>query len=71
MRKVEHFICEICGTEYAERQKALVCERSHKTDLAIKSARYLSYGQAKTGLPCSIEVEYMDGKQKKTAVYKR
>lgn len=37
MKKIEHYICEICNTEYAERHKALECERSHKTGTLSKA----------------------------------
>ena len=30
MREVKHYICDICHTEYADRDKAIACEKSHK-----------------------------------------
>lgn len=29
MRKVEHYICDICGTEYADASTAEKCEKYH------------------------------------------
>jgi len=71
MRKVEHYICEVCGTEYKEKGMCDECEKAHKVDLTIAKARYVSIAQNATGLPISIEVEYKDGKETKRATYKR
>ena len=69
MRKVEHYICEVCGTE----DKALceTCERLHKQGLTIVRARFLPVTQDKTGMPVTIEVEVKDGKETRRATYKR
>lgn len=33
MRKVEHYICEICGTEYKEKA---MCEKCEKTQMSFR-----------------------------------
>ncbi len=71
MVEVKHYICEVCGTEYADKTVAVKCESGHKKGLTIVGARYLSISQDASGLPQSITVEYQDGKTKKKAVYKR
>jgi len=71
MRKVEHYICEICGTEYKEKAMCEKCEKTHKKGLTIAKARYISVTMDGTGLPISIEVEYKDGRETKKATYKR
>lgn len=71
MRKVEHYICEICGTEYKDKAMCQKCEKAHKQVLSIKGTRYLPVTQDATGLPSVITIEYADGKQTKTAIYKR
>lgn len=71
MKKVEHYICEVCRTEYAERLKCERCEKSHKKPLGIASVRYVSFLQNEKGFPASIEVEFADGKKTTTVTYKR
>lgn len=31
MKKVEHYICEICGTEYKDKKTCMECEKGHHT----------------------------------------
>lgn len=42
MRKIEHYICEICGTEYRDRLSAEKCEKCHKRPVAIIKSRYVN-----------------------------
>lgn len=35
MKEVKHFICEICGTEYNDKNNCLKCEKGHKTPVKI------------------------------------
>lgn len=30
MKEVKHYICEICGIEYHDKQKCQECEKNHK-----------------------------------------
>ena len=57
MRKVEHYICEVCGTEYKDKALCEKCERLHKQGLTIVRARFLPVTQDNTGMPVTIEVE--------------
>ena len=41
MRKVEHYICEVCGTEYKDKALCEKCERLHKQGLTIVRARQI------------------------------
>lgn len=68
MKKVQHYVCEICGTEYADRIPCEQCEKSHKTPMKIHSARWLSMKQNGSGYPIAITVEMDDGKE---ITYKR
>lgn len=56
MRKIEHYICEICGTEYRDRLSAEKCEKCHKKPVAIIKSRYVSQYQNGAGYPVTIEV---------------
>lgn len=72
MRKIEHYICEICGTEYMDRLSAEKCEKFHKKPVAIIKSRYVSQYQNgagyPVGYPVTIEVQMSDGTFK---TYKR
>ena len=68
MKEVKHYVCEVCGTEYSDKEKCKVCESSHKKIKAIISAKYYSFSQNHKGYPSSVVVEMDDGKQ---IVYKR
>lgn len=68
MRKIEHYICEICGTEYKDRLSAEKCEKCHKRPVAIIKSRYVSQYQNGAGYPVTIEVQMSDGTFK---TYKR
>lgn len=61
MRKVEHYICEIFGTEYNDKTKCTQCEKGHRTPVKILKARYLPITNNALGIPSSIEIEFADG----------
>ena len=62
MKEVKHYICEICGTEYAEKQKCIDCEKSHKKAVEIVRMRFLSKMQNQKGYPISVDIKMDDGK---------
>ncbi len=61
MKEIKHYVCEICHTEYNEKQKAIDCERKHCKPLEILGAKYLSLAQNMKGYPTSISVKMADG----------
>jgi len=71
MKEIRHWICEMCGTQFADKCDALKCESGHKKDLTIVGARYLPITVDATGLPTTITVEYQDRKTTKRVTYKR
>ncbi len=68
MKKVKHYICEICGTEYNNKNDCVKCEKGHCKPVSIAVARYISMAQNKSGYPVEICVKMDDGK---TVTYKR
>ena len=68
MRTVQHYVCETCGTVYADKAKAAECEKGHKAPEKIIRTRYASVSGDRTGYPQTFEVLMADGK---TATYKR
>ncbi|RHQ81971.1 hypothetical protein [Clostridium sp. AF22-10] len=63
MKEVKHYICEICGIEYHDKQKCQECEKNHKQIKKIISTKYQSLSMNVKGYPVSITVEMDDGKE--------
>lgn len=61
MKEVKHYICEICGTEYADKNHCTKCERSHKKPVSIKRSRYLPITQNSLGIPITVTIEFENG----------
>ena len=62
MRVMTKYICEFCGTEYADKNTAAECEKNHKTVSRIKNMTYKPIRMLPNGYPIKIEVEMEDGK---------
>ena len=66
------YTCEICHTDYADKEKALQCEKHHYTKLKIVDMRHLPITVPKMsnreGFPETITVKAENGE---TMVYKR
>ena len=56
MKKINLFVCELCGAQYKEEATAAKCEKNHKKIVNITSTRYLSLASNRTGYPSYIEV---------------
>lgn len=54
MKEVKHYICEICGIEYHDKQKCQECEKNHKQIKKIISTKYQSLSMNVKGYPVSI-----------------
>lgn len=61
MKEVKHYICELCGTEYKDKESAQRCEKCHKKPIAIIRQRYVSQSQNGAGYPVTLEVQMSDG----------
>lgn len=61
MKKIELFVCEICGTQYAERLKAKDCEANHKKPVKIASTFDTPKSMNAKGYPCRVNVLFDDG----------
>ena len=68
MKEVRHYVCDICHTEYADKQACKRCEESHVRLERIKGAHYLPLTQNGRGYPHKIDVCFEDGI---TLTYKR
>lgn len=64
MKEKKLYSCEYCYTDYADKKMALDCEKNHKVDLSIVSARYSPFKNNQTGFPVAITVESKDGAER-------
>lgn len=60
MKELKLYECEICHTRYADRQKAMDCEKSHVGEPKIIKSCYSAQNPK---YPCKLVVEFKDGKR--------
>ena len=65
MKEKRIFVCEICGTDYADKENAKNCESGHKTKLTIKNMKYVAMSRNGSGFPVTIDIMSEDGTVKK------
>ena len=59
MKEKKLYTCEICGTDYSDKTKALECEKNHKLlEKATIIGEYKSKGQFPKGEPYKIRVKF-------------
>ena len=68
MREMKQYVCEGCGTPYADKTKAQECEKNHKAVTTVLQQRFLPKSSDASGYPIRITVKMADGKE---VVYKR
>lgn len=61
MKEIRNYGCEICGTVYSEKARAVECEKSHKRPGKVMSGDYYPYSVDKQGYPIKIHVKMSDG----------
>ena len=54
MKEIKHYVCEICHTEYNERQKAIDCEKKHCKPMAKKNCELELYKLIMEGASCGF-----------------
>lgn len=59
MKELKLFVCEHCGTQYKDKEKAKGCEMTHKVANGIGNASYHANGD----YPDKVEVQFTDGKK--------
>lgn len=64
MREQKLYICEKCGTQYKEKDKAVRCEKMHKSHVKINNAAYHACKCEADGYPDRVEIEFSDGSKK-------
>ena len=61
MKKIERFICEVCGTEYNDKAQCGRCEEIHKKPQEIVNAKYRPITMDGTGYPDHLDIRMSDG----------
>lgn len=65
MKKIELYKCEVCGTQYNDKEACKMCEQGHVTQdrflHRITKVRYLPITQDNSGLPITITIIGTDG----------
>nr|DAD99461.1 MAG TPA: Monocytic leukemia zinc finger protein finger, acetyl transferase, DNA [Siphoviridae sp. ctNU74]DAH76820.1 MAG TPA: Monocytic leukemia zinc finger protein finger, acetyl transferase, DNA [Caudoviricetes sp.] len=59
MREKKLYTCEICNTDYADKEKARQCEKKHKLlEKAVIVGEYKPIGMLAGGEPYKIRVKF-------------
>ena len=61
MKTTTLYTCELCGTQYSDRNTAASCEKNHKKPCEFVSCRYLPMKQNQPGYPTTIKVKMSNG----------
>ena len=67
MKKIDLYVCEVCGTQYKEKVKCQNCEKSHVRPVQITGEKYTAK-DCNGAYPVHITVTMADGK---SITYKR
>ena len=62
MKTKKLYECELCHTNYSEKEKAEQCEKCHQKVVAVADTRYLSYNLDQSGVPIKICIKFTNGK---------
>ena len=60
MRKIDMYVCELCGTKYDSEGYAKQCERSHTKVKSIEDVRYKPFKKE----PYAVGIRLEDGSYK-------
>lgn len=60
MKEIITYQCEICGTQYAEKNRAKECEKAHAKPLTVTPVRYNALLNDGT-YPPIVNVQFSDG----------
>ena len=58
MKKIERYVCEVCGTEYKYEDVCSLCEEGHHKPLEISGAHWASMKENGSGYPTQIYAWY-------------
>lgn len=59
MKEKKLYTCEICHTDYTDKEIAKECEKNHKLlDRAVIVGEYKAIGMVTNGIPTKIKVKF-------------
>lgn len=61
MKKVEHYVCEICGTTYNSESNAIECEQHHRKPKEVFAVKYRPKNMCADGYPDTVIIKFDDG----------
>ena len=61
MKKIQLFVCDCCGTQYADEKEAAKCEKSHHMPKSVSDCKFQPYKVNASGYPSRINVKFDDG----------
>ena len=61
MNEVKRYECSVCKSIYSDVNKAIKCEREHKTGLKLVDAKYESIYFRDISFPIYVELQAPDG----------
>lgn len=64
MKEQKLYVCELCETQYKDKQKAIACENMHKKPVKVGNAAYHACKCDADGYPDRVEIEFSDGSKK-------
>ena len=62
MKKIDLYQCEVCNTQFNNKEDCAKGEKRHQKELYIVKARYLPYTQDGSGMPTTITLIGPDGR---------
>ena len=62
MKSLQLYVCEHCGTQYADKTECKRCEDSHKQAVEIHDMRFHACSFNEDGYPTKVELKMSDGK---------
>ncbi len=64
------YTCQVCNTDYSDKEKAMECEKNHKIlETATIIGEYKSKGAINDGMPVKIKIKFKGADR--WVVYKR
>lgn len=62
MKAVKLYVCDVCHTQYADKEKAKRCETNHKTKIEnVKPYSYKPVTMQSDGYPLKIDIKFSNG----------
>ena len=62
MKEVKLYQCEVCGTQYIDKENAKKCEKFHAKDLEIDRLYHRGMNETTDNFPVKILIKAKNGK---------